>query len=438
VFLIVPKEESTGESVMTVQWAKDNRKKWEEINKIRPNFLNAMNLACIYHTLQSQVLGLDGEALRIANLLHEGLKDAPEVSKVMKAQVTFNRGMFLRGYGRMEEAARDIKDAFSVEKFSDFMGMAYAEELLREGNWKEAWEIHNRARGTVEGAAQSLGLKYDCKFWDGVETPDHLMVINEGGTGDRINYTRYLPLLTERGIKWSFFCFDELKPFYDRLPWIGPDRTIGEKDKKEFSPPPTHWTTPFCLAGPLGIDPHHIPDYPTPYTAPKNAFSLENPDGRPVVGLAWNANELWQGGLKCRSLTEGQAMRLVCLTADKVHWVNLQHGHKMPYPVINVPFESWEDTAAVIEHLDSFVTVDSGPLWLSLGMGKDTAVLLSACEDWKFRWNWSPKATLYHNGPSDKFADVECAINQLVLDIRKGIWPKCEKTSTFSLASSSS
>jgi hypothetical protein len=152
---------------------------------------------------------------------------------------------------------------------------------------------------------------------------------------------------------------------------------------------------------------------------------MDNPDGLPMVGLCWSANELHQGGLKVRSLTEGQAMRLVCMTADKVHWINLQHGHKMPYPVINVPFESWQDTSVLLNGLDALATVDCGTLWLSLGMKKQTAVLLTASEDWKFKWNWSPRAKLYHNGPSDQLFDAERAIDALIMDIRKGNWPPC-------------
>jgi hypothetical protein len=416
MFLIVPKEESTGESVMSVEWAKANKKKWEEINRIRPNAMNALNLACIYHTL-----GRTAEALRAVDTVLEAIQEDPNCPKSVLVQAIFNRGMFLRAYGRFEESFRDISWAWEHEKNSSYIAMAYAEELLRLGKWEEGWEIHNRSRGTVEGAAQALGLPLECKFWDGKDHPEHLIVINEGGAGDRINYTRYLPLLTERGISWSFFCFDEFAPFYERLPWIGRERMILENEKKEFFPPPSHWTTTFCLGGPLGINPANLPVFPAPYTAAGNAFRLDNPDGKPVIGLCWSANELFQGGLKCRSLTEGQAMRLVCLTADKVHWVNLQHGHKMPFPVINIGFESWQDTAVIMEHMDAIATVDSGPLWLSLAMGKDTAVILTASEDWKFAHDWGARA--YHNGPSDTPMDAEKAIDKLIQDIRSGAWP---------------
>jgi hypothetical protein len=420
LFIVTPKSEADGEACLTVTEAKKILPKWELMNKLRPNAQNAMTLASIWYTL-----GRGQEAMNAANLVVEALAGANgAVPPHIKAQAYQNRGMFHRGFGQFEEAQKDIFKAWELDKNSDYIGMAQAEEHLRNGNWQEGWKWHNRSRGTCSGAALACGLPESCQFWDGNDTPDHLLVINEGGTGDRINYTRYLPILTERGISWSFFCFDELKPFYDRLPWIGPERTIGEKDKTEFSPPPSHWTTVFALAGPLGIDPAAIPDFPTPYAPPKHDFRLDNSDGKPLVGLCWNANELHQGGLKVRSLTEGQAMRLVCMTADKVHWINVQHGHKMPYPVINVPFESWQDTSVVLDSVDALATVDCGTLWLSLGMKKQTAVLLTSSEDWKFRWNWSPKAHLYHNGPSQQLFDAEHAIDQLIFDIRKGNWPE--------------
>jgi len=419
MFLIAPKEESTGEAVLSVIEAKKSRAKWEAVNRLRPTAQNALNLACIYFTL-----GEGEKALDAANIVVNAVVSANgAVPPWIKATTLFNRGMFLRGFGKFAEAEKDISKAWELDKSSAYIGMARAEEYLRQGDWVNGWKIHNRVRGTCDGAALACGLSESCKFWDGVEHPSHLLVINEGGAGDRINYTRYLPLLTDRNINWSFFCFDELKPFYDRLPWIGPERTIGEMEKREFSPPPSHWTTTFALPGPLGVSPLSIPDFPTPYTAPENDFWLKNDDGLPLVGLCWSANELFQGGLKVRSLTEGQAMRLVCMTADKVHWVNLQHGHKMPYPVVNVPFESWQDTSVLLEKLDGLATVDCGTLWLSLAMKKQTACLLTSSEDWKFSYEWGSHLKKYRNGPSETLFDAELAIDSLVSDIRLGKWP---------------
>ena len=128
-------------------------------------------------------------------------------------------------------------------------------------------------------------------------------------------------------------------------------------------------------------------------------------------------------------------MRLVCMTADKVHWVNLQHGHKMPYPVLNVPFVSWQDTSVLLDRLDALVTVDCGTLWLSVAMNKPTACLLTSSEDWKFSHNWGSCLTKFHNGESDRLFDAERAIDQLIINIRKGFWPN-EASSAASAAPS--
>lgn len=410
---------------MSVEKAKLQKKKWEAMNQLRPSAQNAMNLACIYYTL-----GEGEKAMLAINTVVEAIKGDTRVPAPVISMALMNKGMFLRGIGDFKQADECITDAWRLDKSSAYTCMAYAEECLRRGDWAEGWKIHNTVRGTCDGAALAVGLPQDCKFWDGKEHPDHLMVINEGGAGDRINYTRFLPMLTERGIKWSFFCFDEFKPFYERLSWIPKDALIGEKDKTEFAPPPSHWTTTFALAGPLGITPSTIPDFPSPYLSPESDFKFNKTDDLPIIGLAWSANELFQGGLKVRSLTEGQVMRLVCMTGNKVHWVNLQHGHKMPKPVMNVEFESWQDTSTLINACDAMVTVDCGTLWLSTAMAKPTAVLLSASEDWKFQAHanskqciWSPTATLYHNGPSPDLFDVETAIDNLILDIRSGKFP---------------
>lgn len=426
MFLIAPKEEKNGEASLSVADAKKQVKKLEELNRLRPNAHNAVNLACVYYTL-----GRGTEALNAIQVVRNAVEELPDVNSQIGVEahsaIYLNEGMFLRGFGRQEEAYPHIMKAFDLNKASAYIAMAYAEEKLRTGDWETGWKIHNHVRGTCDGAALAVGLPDTCKFWDGKEQPEHLLVINEGGAGDRINYTRFLPLLTERGIKWSFFCFDEFAPFYERLPWIGKDTLILEGDKKEFSPPPSHWTTTFALAGPLGITPETIPQMPTPYTVPPNDFHFIRQDDRPIVGLSWSANELFQGGLKVRSMTEGQAMRLVSLTADKVAWVNLQHDHKMPFPVANIAFDTWQETSVLIDKLDAVVTVDCGTLWLSLAMNKPTAVLLSSSEDWKFgvaEPGWSPFATYYHNGESTDLFDIEKAIDKLITDIRSGKFPK--------------
>jgi len=121
-------------------------------------------------------------------------------------------------------------------------------------------------------------------------------------------------------------------------------------------------------------------------------------------------------------MTEGQAMRLVCMTGDLVHWVNLQHDTVVPFPVTSLPFKTWEDTAGLMANLDAIVTVDTGVLHLAGALNKPIFALLSGNSCWKFlktgkKLPLYPSATFYRN-PGRGFEDV---ITELVKDIRSGI-----------------
>ena len=132
MMIIVPKSEADGESVLSVAEAKKQLPKWEMINKLRPNAQNLMNLAAIYYTL-----GRAEEAMASATSLVEALEEAGDVPPNVMAGVYQNRGMMYRGFGRFDLAQKDIFRAWELEKNSDYIGMAQAEEHLRNGNWPE-------------------------------------------------------------------------------------------------------------------------------------------------------------------------------------------------------------------------------------------------------------------------------------------------------------
>ena len=177
----------------------------------------------------------------------------------------------------------------------------------------------------------------------------------------------------------------------------------------------------------MDIIPSQIPA-PVPITADPEAlkrFTLRRGDKWPVIGLCYSAAELFQGERKVRSMSEGQAMRLITSTADRVNWVNLQFNKPMPFPVSNIPFGTWEDTAALIHNLDAVVSVDTGVMHLAASMGKPTAILLSGNSCWKFmrdtnKCHWYPSARIFKN-PDFGF---ETALSNLIMAIRNGEFPR--------------
>ena len=398
--------------IMTVDYAKQKVKELESICSVRLNLAAFADLASCYFTL-----GEPEKALPLAQRAWEWNRK--------EYGVATNLAMIYKDLGMHPESAHTIEHAYWCNSEDFYARLGYAEALLKAGLWRQAWPIYDNARPTQQAAAEYLQLPRSVKEWNGepLSSDAQLLVINEGGAGDRLSYARWLPELTKLGINWTFFPFEELFSFFERV--FPKERLIKDGDEIK----PTHWTTTFALPAKLNVGPNEIPK-PLPLTAlPEKIakYKFGRTDGLPAIGVCYEAAELFQGGRKVRSLSEGQAMRLICSTADKVHYVNLQLGKKMPAPVINVQFETWEDTAGLLANLDGVVTVDTGVMHLAGAMGKPMATLLSSNSCWKFltkktKCPWYPTSKLYRN---DGFGSgMDQSINSLITDIRSGAWPQ--------------
>jgi hypothetical protein len=350
--------------------------------------------------------------------------------------IAMNYGMVLKDVGRFSESAQMVHHAYTMDSDQFYLRLGWGESLLRNGNWRDAWPVYDDARpGTKLGCRQLFRIPEHVPIWRGepLMSPNNkLVVIGEGGTGDRITYSRWLPELDKRGIEWIFFPdtappIPGLQTLFERVPWLqGKVRKLGDGGCEC-----THWTTNFSLPACFDAIPTQIPAYPSwfvPEPELKKRYAMRpHSDGLPIYGLIWGANELFEGGMKFRSLLESQAMRLVLSTQDKCHWVNCWLGdangtnHKLGQPVYNPTFENWEETAALISWMDGIVSTDNGACWLAQALGLKTSILLSGNSDWKFlrgteKSYWSDRARLFRNDGQG----MENAVDKCIDAIRRG------------------
>lgn len=393
--------------ILTVEMARQRVSEFEDICQNRMNVNSLAELASCYFTL-----GDPERALPLSKLAWEwNRKDSG---------IGMNLAMILKDLGRHEESFHVIETAYWCNPDDFYIQLGYAEALLKAGYWKQAWALYDNSRPTQSGAAMDLRIPVQIPEWDGRPLPEghKILVINEGGTGDRISYARWLPELTKRGINWIFYPYTPLFSIFERV--FPRDKLAADgEDIGEF----THWCTSFSLPAKLGIGPNEIPPplQISPLSERVDKFRINRGNDLPVVGLCYKAAELFQGGRTVRSLTGPQAMRLRCMTADKVNWVNLQHGEKMEYPAINTDLKDWEDTVALLSQLDAVVTVDTSVMHVAGCLNKPMAVLLSGNSCWKFlrtgkKLPWYPTANFYRNDGQG----LEQAINETVAAIRNG------------------
>ena len=129
-----------------------------------------------------------------------------------------------------------------------------------------------------------LSLPNEVELWTGgpLKAPENkLLVIGEGGTGDRITYSRWLPELDKLGIQWTYFPdanppIPGLQSLMERVPWLaGKVSKMG--DKYEAS----HWTTVFSLPAAFEAIPTKIPKFPQfflPDPEIKKRYTINKPD----------------------------------------------------------------------------------------------------------------------------------------------------------------
>jgi hypothetical protein len=389
------------------------RARVHELEAICSNRLNSSylaDLASCYFTL--------GDSAKALPLAHQTwLWDRKEPG------LGTNLGMIYKDLGMHPESAHAVETAYWTNPDDFYVRLAYAEALLKAGFWKQAWVLYDNCRPTQAGAAMDVAIPSRTPEWDGSPLPEghKLIVINEGGTGDRVSYARWLPKLTEMGIDWIFYSYTPLFSIFERV--FPRDRLIADGQEIDGF---THWVTPFSLPAKLNVSPRDIPP-PLQFTALPDRiekFKITRANDKPVVGICYKAAELFQGGRSVRSLTEAEAMRIICMTGDKVNWVNLQYGERpLPFPVVNTNILDWEDTLGLIHNLDAVVSVDTSVLHLAGTLNKPMAVPLSSNSCWKWlKINkltpWYPTAKLYRNdGHGQGFA---FAIEQLIQAIRDG------------------
>lgn len=410
--------------MMTKKLAREQLVYWRQMLAMRPDDAEAMqNVASCLFTI-----GETDEAMKLYPLAYD--------TNHASSAIAMNYGMVLKDLGRFADSAYIVHHAYSMDPDFFYLRLGWSESLLRNGNWLDAWPLYDDARpGTKEGARNMLSLPDEIKLWRGeklTEPDNKLLVIGEGGTGDRITYSRWLPELDKQGIEWIYFPDSNppipgLQSLFERVPWLkGKVKKFGDTYNV------SHWTTQFSLPACMNAVPTRIPQYPAwfePDQELKKRYTITKPEGdtKPIYGLIWGANELFEGGMKFRSLLESQAMRLVLQTCDLCHWVNCwagdAHGNnfKLGQPVLNPKFENWEETAALLSNMDGIVTTDNGAGWLAQALGLHCSLLLSGNSDWKFlrgtsKSYWSDRVRLFRN----QGQGFENAVDKCIMAIRNG------------------
>ncbi len=379
------------------------------------------------------------------------------------AQAHYNRGHVLTDLARFEEALSSFDCAHETMREFAEAHHGRGNALLGLNRFDEALESFDRALGIRSDYAEALLCRGLCKLamgdlpagWAGYEhrwridtpiysrrlgdTPDwggenlrgrSILVYAEQGSGDSIQFARYLPLLAKQGAKVAFLVDDKLlrvlKGFSDNVRLMS---SVGPRDRFDFQC--ALMSLPYRFQTDLATIPSS-----SSYLCADEKRSAEwakriGANGF-KIGIHWQGG-LWQGGasIAARSIplraffpvSQIPGVRLISLQKDfgVEQLSDLPAG--MRVETLGEDFDSgpdaFVDSAAVIASLDLIVTCDTSIAHLAAALGRPTWVALKWAAEWRWLINrsdspWYPTMRLFRQKtPGDwngVFQDIAKAV----------------------------
>lgn len=372
-----------------------------------------------------------------------------------------HHGNALRLLKRLREAADAYKKAVELNPESASSHWFWGRTELRLGNFEIGFR-ETEWRFKALPPAKDLRSRYKQSTWDGNVAEvrgKRILVFNDQGFGDSINFLRYVRDLKEAGAYVIFECYPELFNLYKQCNFIDdlvkreptrqepivppPTIPLGERIKtKSHADPiklPDHdYIISICTL-PLFFDPHLTKPAVGSYIKPSPSNNEELAKGLNIikshgdklkVGIFWAGNphhdndkhrSCWLKyfqpvadlpNVQLFSLQRGDmrrswpANKASFWLGDDLIVVDLMEGHHIPYIDMKPYIADWNDTAITLTHLDLLLTVDTAIGHLAGALGVPVWVLLPLEPEWRWARDWYPSLRQFRQVTLDGWEEL--------------------------------
>ena len=322
-----------------------------------------------------------------------------------------NRGQALTWLGRFDEADAAFAAALALEPGNPYALANRGRLRLLRGDYPGGLPDYEARLRTDEQDAPFLPPHVP--LWSGEPLAGlRLAVLADGGSGDVIQFSRYVPLLRAAGAAVTVVC----RPRLQRLlaPVLAGARVVAAVDPGEVFDAQTPFTSlPFVLATRADA----VPDG-TPYLRAEPdraaAWATRLGDGF-RIGLCWRGNQDWRADPH-RSVPLDLFAPLAALPG--VRLVSLQPDalERPSWPLdrldgLDAGSDAFLDTAAVMAGLDLVVSCDTSIAHLAGALARPTLLLLQAVPEWRWMLGradtpWYPSLRLFRQGAGEGWGAV--------------------------------
>jgi tetratricopeptide (TPR) repeat protein len=346
--------------------------------------------------------------------------------------------------GELEEARQLFEKAITLQpdntKAHYYLGMI----LLLCGELKRGWKEYEWISTTLNKFQQlPINLK-----WEGQSLTDKNIILwDEQGFGDTIQFIRYAPMVASLGAK----VFLDVKSPLRRLFQANP--SLGIVMDNQTSVQMHYWSRILSLPKLFGCELDHIENQ-IPYINPPSEAIVPPVLAKASkfkIGLVWKGSpDNSRNAIRSMELSLLQSLLLSSnCSFFSLHNQSCQEeieAMALSDVIVDLAdfIEDFADLAVIIEHLDLIITVDTAVAHLAGAMGKPVWVLLPFVPDWRWLLErqdtpWYPTMRLFRQPQRGDWESVIAQVQAKLVEVLQGESPlfPVERKSIFSMSQNS-
>jgi hypothetical protein len=325
-------------------------------------------------------------------------------------------GLTLKELGRFDEALSAFDEAARLGDI-DARGNRGC-LLLMLGEFEAGWEGYESRWLAGKSLKDALGVRFP--EWSGAATPgQRLLIMNDHGLGDTIQFSRYAPMAARAGAEVTFLCPAKLHRMFAAYAGV---RLVAEIDASEtFDAQIAVSSLPRAFGTRLETIPAEAP-YLEPEEAPRSKWAARIGGQGFKIGVSWQGNPDPRADIG-RSAPLAAFAPLAAL--PDVRLISLQKGagveqlsnlpRGMNVEALGEEFDAgpdaFVDTAAAMAHCDLVVTCDTSIAHLAGALGRPVWVALKNVAEWRWLRDradspWYPTMRLFRQRARGDWDDV--------------------------------
>jgi len=397
-----------------------------ELGRLEDSLASARRALALEPTHAEAAINL-GNALMKLDRMEEALDAYASAAAVRPdyAAALCGQGVALQNLGRFAEAmaAFERAEALGSDAATGNKGCL----LLTLGDFERGWEGYEARWVSGRSVAEAFGTRFPP--WAGPSSKARrVLVFNDHGLGDTLQFVRYLPLMKAAGAEPTFVCPAKL--------W----RLLSPTIEARFveAPPPEVFDAQIALSSLPRAFATRLDSIPAaiPYLAPEPA--LRELWAARIGPAGFRVGVVWQGNAhpevdRARSFPLAALAPLAAV--PRVRLISLQKGFGeeqldalpagMRVERLRPNFDSgpdaFVDAAAVMAHCDLVVTCDTSIAHLAGALGRSVWIALKRDAEWRWMTEradspWYPTMRLFRQTSRGVWDDVFAAMAEALRD----------------------